>query len=1507
MEYGQIGEYVPGAEGDQLMQEYHEGMAGGNLMGDVAVFPENPVVVPVQNEPWFGEEFWEPPPAARAGRRRRHINPHRVDRRQRYIPPQDERYRHWVVTDHQLRTSPGYWRELVITQPNPATWIQEGYAGMNGAILTVHTLVSNYGAHPLRGNQQGIESNLGVLVGLVYPKAFLLARRMHNTYVMGDLGDEVWVQEGIGPELIGEGYPGNPINYFPPGTPLDTTFDIENQRIQHPELLRPQNPSPVEGVTAQNYYRGDRNRVSVKIRGLPNQEVGKDITTRNVVIWPGFDSRTVSSLYKSLIEKYKLGLDVGTFGIGREEEFGYGSGNNWLHDLQQLGPSENIEIDFVFHLFQPRETWHRPHRATPFMYRYPVDPRAEPRRMYHENNEEPPDDYDHDFQAAVEMDRPMPDIQEPGPIPIQAPGFRGAVPPPAAVRNRARINRELRSLQIPPRTGAALRTRSMARRTRGNRPLHRAETAESKYAKMKSRIYVRRCLGDFFSYTRSAISVPHTEQGLCFPMAFMRCECRANTHRMVEDEVQNDIIDIREDYVFEIELDEGVEPPFQEQYSFYRDRKIRVFDTTKHKFPRVGPRGPTVYKNEAKDLDRAELEAWAWCAYQVHKYVEIYLEGEEGFENGIEIGNTDVCMPAYSYVFDVNIRMYTTEMRGQRLDFERVEGKRETDLFVNLLSQGAHLHAISHMRDYLKADSVDPTGTSIHNYCDYCETLAAKGRTRGRDGETRFPHQSECYPNEVWGTSINLQTMHRCEAAKLDQRTLFIPLAKDRCKGQYCSHCKFAWVGDEERECNCFNENTITSEFLVQCKLCTQKWPAKYVNQHICFMNPRKPKPRLPDEKIWVYDIETAQDYNEEINQSIHTCILICLRAVYDRTKRVRFDTIRDFVRYLLDTKDMWGTTILAHNGGGFDHQFVLRYLEDNNVKHTHIPRPGTIHKYLELKIENRGGETSIRFIDFMMMFGASLKKIGEDFNLDVCKGDFPHKFSRLENLDYEGPIPQILDETTPCTEGKEWDPKGYYSLHQMKSEKDREEAEKYWLSQYTKFCTCYDRECTCQKPKWNFKTELERYCWLDVDVLAEACRKYRDQALDFNGGSTTLGWSTEGIDPFQYLTQSQIALAMFTQGLKGQKIMISQEKIRPQFDPNQILWMEQLMEENYQYQIQHAGNSYREWYDLKSKTFVSGFCRNTRTAFEYLNCYHYGCRACFAEQINQGACHPVYQLKWEALAKRTEDRLQDLSTRYTVKHKWSHEDLNGRSYPDQDPQLGQLMKLRECFYGGRTEVFACYANPELMHNMELLHHDVCSLYPYVCSWKELPIGVPKVYFGKGIDKERLHPNHPNRFFGYARIRVKPNTKDFIAVLPLRTGKDGEEKLVYDLLEKEGCWHTELIYLAMERQYEVLEVYEVWDWEPDQRSSTIMRGYMEFFLRMKQESEGWKKLGAVIMRERGETEETLTEETKELIIDNIFELNGGFARLDPTMVAKKPVLRQLAKVREGSVYLCGHT
>jgi DNA polymerase type B, organellar and viral len=108
------------------------------------------------------------------------------------------------------------------------------------------------------------------------------------------------------------------------------------------------------------------------------------------------------------------------------------------------------------------------------------------------------------------------------------------------------------------------------------------------------------------------------------------------------------------------------------------------------------------------------------------------------------------------------------------------------------------------------------------------------------------------------------------------------------------------------------------------------------------------------------------------------------------------------------------GAVILAHNGGSYDCQFILQYLEKNLIPYEKLQRPGSIHKYLSLTILKRRAENNIVFKDFMMFMTGSLKDIAEGFKLPISKGYF------LEYQQYSGSIPPLhSDEDYYCSRPK--------------------------------------------------------------------------------------------------------------------------------------------------------------------------------------------------------------------------------------------------------------------------------------------------------------------------------------------------------------------------------------------------------------------------------------------------------------------------------------------------------
>jgi hypothetical protein len=62
-------------------------------------------------------------------------------------------------------------------------------------------------------------------------------------------------------------------------------------------------------------------------------------------------------------------------------------------------------------------------------------------------------------------------------------------------------------------------------------------------------------------------------------------------------------------------------------------------------------------------------------------------------------------------------------------------------------------------------------------------------------------------------------------------------------------------------------------------------------------------------------------------------------------------------------------------------------------------------------------------------------------------------------------------------------------------------------------------------KPFWRYSNELINYCWQDVIVLLLGCRAYQSMFIreEDAEAAAEFGWRPNTVDPFQYLTQSQV------------------------------------------------------------------------------------------------------------------------------------------------------------------------------------------------------------------------------------------------------------------------------------------------------------------------------------------------------------------------------------------------
>ena len=131
---------------------------------------------------------------------------------------------------------------------------------------------------------------------------------------------------------------------------------------------------------------------------------------------------------------------------------------------------------------------------------------------------------------------------------------------------------------------------------------------------------------------------------------------------------------------------------------------------------------------------------------------------------------------------------------------------------------------------------------------------------------------------------------------------------------------------------------------------------------------------------------------------------------------------------------------VYFHNFRGFDGLFIIKQLLDMNLKVSKVLMTGQKILYFECG--------QLKFKDSLSFLNMPLEAFTKTFGLtEVKKGYFPHAFNRVENQDYEGPIPDLK----------------YYETHCMSSKK--KEAVEKW-----------HEEQVAEGKTWNFRQELLEY-----------------------------------------------------------------------------------------------------------------------------------------------------------------------------------------------------------------------------------------------------------------------------------------------------------------------------------------------------------------------------------------------------------------------------------------------
>ena len=258
---------------------------------------------------------------------------------------------------------------------------------------------------------------------------------------------------------------------------------------------------------------------------------------------------------------------------------------------------------------------------------------------------------------------------------------------------------------------------------------------------------------------------------------------------------------------------------------------------------------------------------------------------------------------------------------------------------------------------------------------------------------------------------------------------------------------------------------------------------------------------------------------------------------------------------------------------------------------------------------------------------------------------------------------------------------------------------------------------------------------------------------------------------------------------------------------------------------------------------FLDGCCENTCTAYEFHGCFYHGCPNCFPADTT----NPVSGLTMHELYERTQMKAWQVVEMWGSEfHDFLQWNTTAKTYVDTLKDIVDLLNPRDAFYGGRVNatklVVKKEANPS---TTKIKYVDFTNLYPEIKKNGGYPVGHPTIF------TENIHPD-PTCYFGLIQCDVLAPRGLYHPVLSFKChhklmfalcrtcAQDGQQLSICHHVDEQriftGTWVSLELDLAMEIGYKVVKIHEVWHFQD--KTNRLFRGYIDMFLKKKQEASG---------------------------------------------------------------------
>ena len=207
-----------------------------------------------------------------------------------------------------------------------------------------------------------------------------------------------------------------------------------------------------------------------------------------------------------------------------------------------------------------------------------------------------------------------------------------------------------------------------------------------------------------------------------------------------------------------------------------------------------------------------------------------------------------------------------------------------------------------------------------------------------------------------------------------------------------------------------------------------------------------------------------AYPYVERVlntSEYCYTQVINHCEAQYEDGSVHTFSSIEETMQWLGKPKHK-GSYVIAHCGGSFDFQMMLKYfLSDEVLRLKKVKAPLMRGNKIVTAVINN----DLKLIDSYAFVAHALAKFPSIFNIpEEKKGFFPHTFNRPEFWNYYGPVPH-------------WK---YY------------EPDTFHPNKRDEFFRWYDEQVSTHF-MFDFKNEMTSYCHSDVQLLRIGMTKFRE------------------------------------------------------------------------------------------------------------------------------------------------------------------------------------------------------------------------------------------------------------------------------------------------------------------------------------------------------------------------------------------------------------------------------